>query len=101
MLLVLYLSMMTSGDYHGSSEINDLNISFSQPISPSPIREFNLTANAGPEAIISAPNQVFWFTEFTAGKIGQLFGQTGKISNYTIPEPGAQPSTLAIDSQGR
>jgi virginiamycin B lyase len=66
------------------------------------ITEYQIpTSNSGPEAIISAPNQVFWFTEYNAGKIGELFGQNGTIHDFKVNATGANPDSLAMDSQGR
>jgi streptogramin lyase len=67
------------------------------------ITEYQIpTSSSGPEAIISAPNQVFWFTEFNAGKIGELFGQNGTIHDFKAnATTGATPDSLAMDSQGR
>ena len=59
------------------------------------------TSGSGPEAIIAAPNQVFWFTEFNAGKIGELFGQNGTIRDWPANATGVKPASLAIDHQGR
>src|SRR5579862_6874762 len=33
------------------------------------------TANSGPNAIISSPNDTFWFVEFISGKLGEFFVQ--------------------------
>ena len=66
------------------------------------ITEYRIpTSNSGPEAIISAPNNVFWFTEYNAGKIGELFGQNGTIHDWKANATGATPDSLALDNQGR
>ena len=66
------------------------------------ITEYQIpTSNSGPEAIISAPNQTFWFTEFNAGRIGELFGQNGTIHDFKANATGVKPASLAIDKQGR
>jgi len=73
-----------------------------QPVSGSVITEFQIpTSNSGPEAIISGPSQTFWFTEFNAGKIGELFGQNGTIRDVPANATGVEPASLAIDKQGR
>lgn len=66
------------------------------------ITEYQIpTSNSGPEAIIAAPNQVFWFTEFNAGKIGELFGQNGTIHDIPSNATGVEPASLGIDKQGK
>ena len=66
------------------------------------ITEYRIpTSNSGPEAIISAPNQVFWFTEYNAGRIGELFGQNGTIHDFKANSTGVTPDSLAMDGQGR
>lgn len=66
------------------------------------ITEYQIpTNNSGPEAVISAPNQMFWFTEYNAGKIGELFGQNGTIHDFKANSTGVHPDSLAMDSQGR
>jgi virginiamycin B lyase len=68
----------------------------------SPIRLFNITTpNAGPNAIVSAPNNTFWFTEYSAGKIGEFFASNDSFREFTVPEAGAEPDSIAIDHQGR
>src|SRR5271169_5338585 len=59
------------------------------------------TTNAGPNAIISAPNQTFWFVEFTAGKLGEFFAQNDSFKEFQIPENHSVPASLAIDGLGR
>jgi virginiamycin B lyase len=74
----------------------------SQQAPTSIITEFQIpTSNSGPEAIISTPGQTFWFTEFNAGKIGELFGQNGTIHDVAANASGVEPASLAIDKQGR
>ena len=66
------------------------------------ITEYQIpTSSSGPEAIISAPNQIFWFTEFNTGKIGELFGQNGTIHEFKANATGVEPASLAMDKQGR
>lgn len=73
-----------------------------QQASASLITEFKIpTTNSGPEAIISAPNQTFWFTEINAGKIGKLFGNNGTIQEFKANATGVEPDSLAMDRQGR
>ena len=74
-----------------------------QPSATSPVKEFNITTpNSVPEAIINGSNQIFWFTEFGAGKIGELTGLTRNVTaEYPIPQKGSSPATLAMDTQGR
>ena len=76
--------------------------SAAQPTSGGIITEYQIpTSNSGPEAILSAPNNMFWFTEFSAGKIGELLGQNGTIREFKLNATGATPDSLAMDSQGR
>ena len=66
------------------------------------ITEFQIpTSNSGPEAIISGPSNTFWFTEFAAGKIAELFGQNGTIHDFKANATGVEPASLAMDKQGR
>jgi streptogramin lyase len=66
------------------------------------ITEYQIpTSSSGPEAIVSAPNQVFWFTEFNTGKIGELFGQNGTIHDFKANATGAEAASLAVDKLGR
>jgi len=65
------------------------------------IRQFLIpTNNSGPNAIISAPNDTFWFVEFTAGKLGEFFGQNASFREFPIPGNTSIPSSLAIDGLG-
>ena len=59
------------------------------------------TANSGPNAIISAPNDTFWFVEFTADKLGEFFAQNDSFKEFSIPENHSIPSSLAMDGLGR
>jgi virginiamycin B lyase len=81
---------------------SSLTIVTGQQGSASIITEFQIpTGNSGPEAIISGPNQTFWFTEFNAGKIGELFGQNGTIHDFKANATVVEPDSLAVDRQGR
>jgi virginiamycin B lyase len=74
-----------------------------QPSSNSPITEFPIPyTNPGPNAIVSAPNHIFWFVEYNTGQIGE-FNETAKAFNQiSIPETGgAIPASLALDGLGR
>jgi len=59
------------------------------------------TSNAGPNAIISAPNETFWFVEFSAGKLGEFFAQNDSFKEFPIPENHSIPASLAMDRLGR
>ena len=62
------------------------------------IKQFPIpTANSGPNAIIAAPNNTFWFVEFTAGKLGEFFAQNASFKEFPIPENHSIPASLAID----
>ncbi len=65
------------------------------------IRQFQIpTNNSGPNAIISAPNGVFWFVEFTGGKLGEFFAQNNSFKEYLIPENKSVPASLGKDHLG-
>jgi streptogramin lyase len=58
------------------------------------------TSNSVPNAIIEgASNHTFWFTEFGAGKLGEISIPAGNITEYTVGT-GAMPATLALDNRG-
>ena len=76
-----------------------MSVSLSQATTE--IRQFPIpTNNSGPNAIILAPNDTFWFVEFTAGKLGEFFGQNDSFKEFQIPENDSIPSSLAIDELG-
>jgi virginiamycin B lyase len=92
---------MTYGSHESPANVSPAYI-VQQASASSLIKEFNITAaNTGPNAIVSGLNQVFWFTEFTAGKIGEFISQTNTFKEFQINETGANPATLALDSMGR
>jgi virginiamycin B lyase len=74
----------------------------SNGLSSSIIRNFTLpTPNAGPNAIVSgSTNGTLWFVEFSAGKIGEFFQSNDSFHEFSIPEKGAIPTSLAIDQFG-
>ena len=83
-----------------SAYSNSVNVNTQQIANQ--IRLFSIpTANAGPNAIISAPNQTFWFVEFAAGKLGEFFVQNDSFREFQIPENHSVPASLAMDGQGR
>ena len=74
----------------------------SVPSATNQIRLFAIpTSNSGPNAIISAPNETFWFVEFSAGKLGEFFAQNDSFKEFSIPENHSVPASLAIDGLGR
>lgn len=69
-----------------------------------PVKEYNLTKGSDPAAIVWAPNNVFWFTEYGAGKIGEFIPQNNTSRNYTvlkITPNQPTPFALVLDHQGR
>ena len=80
----------------GNSLINQ------QPNSSSPVTEFLIPyANSGPNAIVSAPNHILWFVEYNTGEIGEFNESSKTFNQFPIPETGAIPASLALDSLGR
>jgi len=83
---------------YGSSDVTDV----SALQTTSQIKLFTIpTNNSGPNAIISAPNETFWFVEFSAGKIGEFLAQNDTFKEFSIPENHSIPASLAMDSLGR
>ncbi|HTI15828.1 MAG TPA: hypothetical protein VL461_14890 [Dictyobacter sp.] len=68
----------------------------SHTISPSSF--FVPTAFAKPEAIISGPDRVLWFTEQMGDKIGCI-SLTGKISEYRLPSRNGAPLSVSGDQR--
>ena len=65
------------------------------------IRQFPIpTNNSGPNAIVAAPNETFWFVEFAAGKLGEFFEQNDSFKEFKIPENNSIPTSLAVDGLG-
>jgi streptogramin lyase len=74
----------------------------STPQTTNQIRLFPIpTTNAGPNAIISTPNDTFWFVEFTAGKLAEFFARNDSFKEFLIPENHSIPASLAMDGLGR
>src|SRR5437899_10153604 len=98
----LSLSTITLGQPYGLLKATGSSLVSQQPSSSSPITEFPIPyANPGPNAIVSAPNHIFWFVEYNTGEIGE-FNETSKTFNrFPIPETGAIPASLALDGLGR
>src|SRR2546427_3382262 len=94
------LSTIILGQPYGLLNATGSSLIPQQPSSNSPIAEFPIPyANPGPNAIVSAPNHIFWFVEYNTGEIGE-FNETSKAFNQ-IPIPpetgGAVPASLALD----
>src|SRR5438128_2227879 len=99
----LSLSTITLGQPYGLLKATGSSLVSQQPSSSSPITEFPIPyANPGPNAIVSAPNHIFWFVEYNTGEIGE-FNETAKtFSQIPILEAGgAIPASLALDGFGR
>src|SRR5438132_13412746 len=80
----------------GNSLINQ------QPNSSSPVTEFLIPyANSGPNAIVSAPNHIFWYVEHNTGEIGEFNESSKTFNRFPIPETGAIHASLALDCLGR
>ena len=41
-----------------------------------------------------------WFTELFSGKLGKIDPKTGKMTEYSVPNPAAGPRRLDVDSKG-
>lgn len=54
------------------------------------------TANSVPDAIVVGLSHKLWFTEYGAGKIGEIDSVIKNFTEYPIPEAGATPATLAF-----
>jgi len=66
------------------------------------IKQFDIpTSGSGPNAIVSAPNNTFWFVEFHAGKIGEFLASNNSFREFRVPENGSNPTSLAIDHDGK
>jgi len=99
----LSLSTIILGGSSGLLNATGSSLIPQQPSSNSPIAEFPIPyVNPGPNAIVSAPNHIFWFVEYNTGEIGE-FNETAKAFNQIpIPETGgAIPASLALDGLGR
>src|SRR5437879_1417785 len=99
----LSLSTIILGGSSGLLNATGSSLIPQQPSSNSPIAEFPIPyVNPGPNAIVSAPNHIFWFVEYNTGEIGE-FNETSKAFNQIlIPEiGGAVPASLALDGLGR
>ena len=103
-IFFLSLSTIILGQPYGLLNAPGSSLIPQQPSSNSPITEFPIPyANPGPNAIVSAPNHIFWFVEYNKGEIGE-FNETSKaFSQIPIPPEtgGAVPASLALDGLGR
>ena len=46
------------------------------------------------------PDGNLWFTEAQGNKIGELFPENGKITEYTISTDSSSPDSIAIGPDG-
>src|SRR4029077_9417135 len=101
-IFFLALSTVILGQHSSNIQTNGSGLSLQPPSPNSPITEFPIPfANPGPNAIVSAPNHIFWFVEYNTGEIGE-FNETSKTFNQIpIPERTAIPASLALDGLGR
>src|SRR2546427_9610851 len=103
-IFFLSLSTIILGRPYGLLNAPGSSLIPQQPSSNSPITEFPIPyANPGPNAIVSAPNHIFWFVEYNKGEIGE-FNETSKaFSQIPIPPEtgGAIRASLALDGLGR
>ena len=102
-ICLLSLSAIITGQPSGSFHSISNSLISQQSSSDSSIAEFPIPyMNPGPNAIVSAPNHIFWFVEYNTGEIGE-FNETAKAFNQIpIPETGgAIPASLALDGLGR
>ncbi len=58
------------------------------------------TANSFPEGIAAGPDGNLWFTEYSAGKIGELNPSTHAINEFPIPTAGTSPIGIALGPDG-
>ena len=56
----------------------------------------------GPEpyGLVIGSDGTVWFTELFSGKLGKIDPKTGKMTEYTVPNPAAGPRRLDMDSKG-
>jgi len=102
-IFFLSLSTIILGQPYGPLNATGSSLIPQQSNPNSPITEFPIPyANPGPNAIVSAPNHIFWFVEYKRAEIGK-FNETAKAFNQIpIPETGgAIPASLALDGLGR
>jgi len=99
LLMLLLPRVPFHPDYSAGSQAKVKILSQSEAVPQSnPIKQFPIpTTNSGPNAMISAPNDTFWFVEFSAGKLGEFFAQNSSFKEFTIPENHSIPASLAID----
>jgi virginiamycin B lyase len=72
------------------------------PHTPIAIREFTIAEASGdrwPGGITRGPDGALWFTEFHSHGIGRIT-QSGKITEYKIPDAGAKPGSITIGPDG-
>lgn len=97
----LAINLISGATEASATSTRALSLGQSQ-VDPNPIKVFQVpTNNSGPEAIIAAPNDTFWFTEYTGGKIGELFAANDSFHEFAIPETSPRATALAIDHLGR
>jgi virginiamycin B lyase len=101
-LFFLALSTVVLGQHSKNIQTNGSGLTLQPPSSNSPITEFPIPfANPGPNAIVSAPNHIFWFVEYNTGSIGEFNATAGTFNQFLIPERAAIPASLALDGLGR
>jgi streptogramin lyase len=101
LLILIVLSSASSSKQYGPAAVERAKEVQQQPFG-SQLKTFKISTNqSGPEAIIQdlSNTQLFWFSEYSAGRIGELW-QNGTVRDFGIPETGAQPVGLAMDSHG-
>jgi virginiamycin B lyase len=104
LLCILSVFTATSGAHPYSSNLSLPNLVNQQPSSGSPIAEFPIPyPSPGPNAIVAAPNNVYWFVEYNTGNIGEYNSTSKSFNQFAIPEIRgvAVPASLALDSLGR
>lgn len=102
LLLVISFYASTGVQVTPSLSVTNAILSAIQQDPPPLITNYAINvSNSVPDAIIAGSNSIFWFTEIGAGNIGKFSSLTDKFSPpYVVPEPGAQPATLALDGRG-
>ena len=96
-------SMLQTTPFQNVNQMKSFVLSAGEESSTdSQIKQFQiLTVNSGPNAIISAPNDTFWFVEFSAGKLGEFSALNDSFKEFLIPENRSTPASLALDHLGR
>jgi virginiamycin B lyase len=103
LILMLISQMMSSAQLSYNFRISTKTLASDTELQPlsNPIKSFPIpTSSSGPNAIVAGPNGTMWFTEFTAGKIGEFFISNQTFREFAVPVANSNPDSLAIDQFG-